>query len=169
MGDCRRTSAKRSCRRSVATAVIEVGVDVPDATIIVVEDAERFGLAQLHQLRGRVGRGAKPGTCILIGNPTTEEGQRRIDALVATTDGFRVAELDLEIRGPGELVGARQSGLPPFRVADLMKDIDLLRMARSDAIALVRSDPTLARSEHGALKKKLLHVYGDALGLADVG
>ncbi len=153
----------------VATTVIEVGVDVPEATAIVIEHAERFGLAQLHQLRGRVGRGAAPGTCILIGEPVTDEATRRLEALVGTTDGFRIAELDLEIRGPGELVGARQSGLPPFRVADLVRDLELLRTARRDAADLVNADPGLELPEHALLKRKLLHAYGEALGLADVG
>ncbi len=153
----------------VATTVIEVGVDVPEATVIVIEHAERFGLAQLHQLRGRVGRGAKPGTCILIGEPVTDEARQRLEAIASTTDGFRIAELDLAIRGPGELVGARQSGLPPFRVADLMKDLAILRDARDDAAAMVRADPTLSAPQHHGLKRKLLHAYGDALGLADVG
>ena len=153
----------------VATTVIEVGVDVPEATVMIVEHGERFGLAQLHQLRGRVGRGSQPGTCILIGEAVTDEAQRRLQALVDTTDGFRVAEMDLEIRGPGELVGARQSGLPPFRVADLMADLDLLRLARQDASELVAGDPALTRPEHQLIRKKLLHSYGEALGLADVG
>jgi ATP-dependent DNA helicase RecG len=153
----------------VATTVIEVGVDVPEATVMIVEHAERFGLAQLHQLRGRVGRGAKPGTCLLIGEPVTDEAQRRLQALVESTDGFRIAELDLEIRGPGELVGSRQSGLPPFRVADLVRDLELLRDARRDAADLVGGDPTLAKPEHLLLRKKLLHAYGEALGLVDVG
>jgi len=153
----------------VATTVIEVGVDVPEATVIVVEHADRFGLAQLHQLRGRVGRGAEVGTCVLIGEPLTEEAKRRLDALIETTDGFRLAELDLEIRGPGEFVGARQSGLPPFRVADLVKDLPLLRDARYDAADLVRDDPRLSKPEHALLKKKLLNTYGEALGLVDVG
>jgi ATP-dependent DNA helicase RecG len=153
----------------IATTVIEVGVDVPEATVMIIEHAERFGLAQLHQLRGRVGRGQKPGTCILVGEAVTDEAQQRLQAMVDTTDGFRIAELDLAIRGPGELVGARQSGLPPFRVADLMRDIELLREARQDAAELVAGDPALAKPEHQLLRRKLMHGYGEALGLADVG
>ncbi len=153
----------------VATTVIEVGVDVPEATVMIVEHAERFGLAQLHQLRGRIGRGSRAGTCILIGEPITHEAERRLKAMVETNDGFRIAEMDLAIRGPGELVGSRQSGLPPFRVADLMRDLELLRDARRDASALVARDPALAAPEHALLRKKLMATYGEALGLADVG
>jgi len=152
----------------VATTVIEVGVDVPNATVMVVEHADRFGLAQLHQLRGRVGRGVRPGVCLLIGSPVTDEARARLEALRDTTDGFRIAELDLAIRGPGELFGARQSGLPPFRVADLPRDLELLRLARRDAEATIDADPTLARPAHARLRRKLLFLYGDALGLADV-
>jgi ATP-dependent DNA helicase RecG len=152
----------------VATTVIEVGVDVPNASVIVVEHADRFGLAQLHQLRGRVGRGTRQGLCILIGSPVTDEGRARLEALRDSTDGFRIAELDLEIRGPGELFGARQSGLAPFRVADLPRDMELLSLARRDAESTIAADPTLASPDHERLRKKLLFLYGDALGLADV-
>ncbi|MEC7352129.1 MAG: helicase-related protein, partial [Planctomycetota bacterium] len=119
----------------VATVVIEVGVDVPNATLMVIEHAERFGLAQLHQLRGRIGRGTGRSVCALIGEPRTPEAERRLEAIGSTTDGFAISELDLEIRGPGELFGARQSGMPPLRVADLMRDAELLAIARTDARA----------------------------------
>ncbi|MCA9295905.1 MAG: ATP-dependent DNA helicase RecG, partial [Phycisphaerales bacterium] len=152
----------------IATTVIEVGVDVPNATIIVIEHAERFGLAQLHQMRGRVGRGEHASACILVGDPTTDDGIARINALVDTDDGFKIAEKDLEIRGPGELFGARQSGLPPFRVADLMRDLDLLRMARRDAIEWIQRAPRLDIPEDRLLRKRLLKAYGEALGLGDV-
>ncbi len=153
----------------VATTVIEVGVDVPEATIIIIEDADRFGLAQLHQLRGRVGRGEQPGRCVLIAEPTTDEGTKRIAAMVETTDGFRIAERDLEIRGPGELFGARQSGLPPFRIASLPRDLELLALARRDAIAWVERDPLLTLPEHALLRRRLLKAHGRWLGLGDVG
>ena len=153
----------------VATVVIEVGVDVPNATMMVIEHAERFGLAQLHQLRGRVGRGLKESVCALIGAPTTDEGQRRLEAIASTDDGFKIAELDLEIRGPGELFGARQSGMPPLLVADLLHDGALLNQARRDAAAWIDRSPDLAEEEEALLKRKLLIVYGDALGLGDVG
>ncbi len=153
----------------VATTVIEVGVDVPQATRIVIENADRFGLAQLHQLRGRVGRGDTPGRCVLIADPTTDDGRLRIEAMVETTDGFRIAERDLEIRGPGELFGAKQSGMPPFRVARLPRDMELLALARRDAEACIEADPLLQAPEHALLRKRMLKAHGKWLGLGDVG
>ncbi|MFM8641876.1 MAG: ATP-dependent DNA helicase RecG, partial [Phycisphaerales bacterium] len=152
----------------VATVVIEVGVDVPNASLMVVEHADRFGLAQLHQLRGRVGRGTRRSLCVFIGDPATEDAAKRLEAIAGTDDGFEIAEMDLAIRGPGELVGSRQSGLPPFRVADLAHDMELLRLARRDAKAIVDRDPGLDAPEHALLRRKILRTYGDALGLADV-
>ncbi|MCA9298337.1 MAG: ATP-dependent DNA helicase RecG, partial [Phycisphaerales bacterium] len=125
----------------VATTVIEVGVDVPNATLMVIEHADRFGLAQLHQLRGRVGRGSKKSVCVLIGDTQTEEGALRLQVMANVRDGFELAERDLEIRGPGEVFGARQAGMAPFRVADLMADLDLLRLARRDASAWIERSP----------------------------
>ncbi len=122
----------------VATTVIEVGVDVPNATVMVIEHAERFGLAQLHQLRGRIGRGAAKSFCILMtGGKVTEEGERRLDAMVRTNDGFQIAELDLELRGPGEFFGTRQAGIPNFRVANLIRDRQLLELAKREAAAVM--------------------------------
>lgn len=152
----------------VATTVIEVGVDVPNATIMIIEHADRFGLAQLHQLRGRVGRGAKKSLCTLIADPVTEDGTARLDAIASTGDGFEIAERDLEIRGPGELFGARQSGIAPFRVAEFPRDLELLRMARRDAAAWVAENPTLGGERDALLKRRLLKTHGEALGLADV-
>jgi ATP-dependent DNA helicase RecG len=134
----------------VATTVIEVGVDVAAATVMVVEHAERFGLAQLHQLRGRVGRGTHPSTCVLLAHGRLSEVARaRLDVMVRTTDGFQIAERDLEIRGPGDFLGTRQSGMPTFRVAHLLRDRDLLERARKEAFALADSGeplpPPLAR------------------------
>lgn len=153
----------------VATTIIEVGIDIPRATVIVVEHADRFGLAQLHQLRGRVGRGDQPGVCLLIADPTTPDATARLDALVKTDDGFRIAEADLQIRGPGELFGARQSGLPPFRVADFSRDLPLLSVARRDAEAWIAQDPTLSFPQHTAARMRMLDAYGSAFGLGDVG
>ena len=122
----------------VATTVIEVGVDVPNATVMVIEHAERFGLAQLHQLRGRIGRGAAKSYCILMtGGKVTEEGERRLDAMVKTNDGFEIAELDLELRGPGEVFGTRQAGMPSFRIANLIRDRQLLELAKREAAAVI--------------------------------
>lgn len=152
----------------VATVVIEVGVDVPAATIMVIEHAERFGLAQLHQLRGRVGRGTAQSTCILIGEPVTEDAVRRLEAISSTTDGFAIAELDLRLRGPGEFFGARQSGMPPLRVADFERDMDLLMHARDIASRIVDRDPKVSAPEDSLLRRKTLALYGSALGLGDV-
>jgi len=153
----------------VATTVIEVGVDVPNATLMVVEHAERFGLAQLHQLRGRIGRGEGASLCVFIGEASTEDGRERLDAIAGSDDGFEIAESDLRLRGPGEVFGARQSGLAPFRVADLSTDADLLRLARTDAQAWIDRDPDLRAPESTLLRRKLLALHGQALGLADVG
>ena len=152
----------------IATTVIEVGVDVPNATTMIVEHAERFGLAQLHQLRGRVGRGGVESACFLIGEPTTPDAEARLSALASTTDGFALAERDFEIRGPGELFGSRQSGLPPFRVADLTRDLDLLGMARRDAAQWIDRSPGLEAPTEKLLKRRLFKAYGVELGLGDV-
>jgi ATP-dependent DNA helicase RecG len=152
----------------VATTVIEVGVDVPNATIMIIEHADRFGLAQLHQLRGRVGRGEKKSLCTLIADPVTEDGAARLEAITSTADGFEIAERDLEIRGPGELFGSRQSGIAPFRVAEFPRDLELLRMARRDAAEWVAEYPTLGAERDALLKKRLLKTHGEALGLVDV-
>jgi ATP-dependent DNA helicase RecG len=140
----------------VATTVIEVGVDVPNATVMLVENPERFGLSQLHQLRGRVGRGAEQSYCILLApEGLSGESRRRLGALVETTDGFRIAQVDLELRGPGDFLGTRQSGLPEFRVADVVADSALVEHTRRLAQQLVADDPELARPEHHALRQAL--------------
>ena len=117
----------------VATSLIEVGVDVPRATVMVVENAEQFGLAQLHQLRGRIGRGSQNSFCILVAAARSKEARQRLRVLEETTDGFRIAEADLKLRGPGELLGREQSGLPRFRFGDLSEDLDLIELARQVA------------------------------------
>ncbi len=153
----------------VATTVIEVGVDVPNAGVMVIEQADRFGLSQLHQLRGRVGRGTHESVCILIADPATEEARARLAAIAATSDGFALAEKDFELRGMGELFGSRQSGAPAFRVADLVRDRDLLSMARRDAMNWVSRSPTLDRAEDSLLKRRVLRAHGQGLALGDVG
>ncbi|MGP1347168.1 MAG: ATP-dependent DNA helicase RecG [Phycisphaerales bacterium] len=152
----------------VATTVIEVGVDVPNATVMVIEDAERFGLAQLHQLRGRVGRGTKRSACILISGATTPESQARLEAFVSTSDGFELAEKDLELRGMGEFSGTRQSGVMPFRLAQFPRDLELLRLARRDAGAWIERSPELAAPTERLLKRRLIKAHGEALGLIDI-
>jgi len=134
-----------------ATTVIEVGVDSPTATTIVIEDAGRFGLTQLHQLRGRVGRSNIQSWCFLAGKPTTPEGKERINILRTCDNGFDIAEADMKLRGPGDYCGARQSGLPDFRVADLLQDARLLDAARRDALHLLENDPSLTTTENQAL------------------
>ena len=153
----------------VATTVIEVGIDVPNATVMVVEHADRFGLSQLHQLRGRVGRGHKLSRCILLtgGNPS-EEAQRRLKVMEDTTDGFRIAEADLELRGPGDFLGTRQAGLPDFRVASILRDVRILEEARREAFAMVEKDPRLSRVENAALRDELLRRWGGRLELAGI-
>jgi ATP-dependent DNA helicase RecG len=130
----------------VCTTVIEVGVDVPNASLMVIESAERFGLAQLHQLRGRIGRGARESVCVLLfGEPLQGNARERLKIVFATSDGFQIAQRDLELRGPGEFIGERQSGDPLFRFADLARDADLVEAARQSAEDLIEHDPDAAR------------------------
>lgn len=154
----------------VATTVIEVGIDVPNATLMVIEHAERFGLSQLHQLRGRVGRGAAKSRCILLTpGKMSEDGEKRLRVMESTTDGFRIAEADLEIRGPGDFLGTRQSGMPDFRVANILRDGTILEQARQTAFGLLESDPELSAAEHISLRKELLRRWGQRLELAAIG
>ena len=152
----------------VATTVIEVGIDVPEATVMIIQHAERLGLAQLHQLRGRIGRGQARGKCFLLAEPTTPEARQRLEVLTRTTDGFEIAEADLRIRGPGELFGTEQSGLPEFRCYDF-SDATLLEQARRDAFALIESDPALKLPEHALLRKAIQSKYGPRFVLGGVG
>jgi ATP-dependent DNA helicase RecG len=144
----------------VATVVVEVGVDVANASAIVIEGAERFGLSQLHQLRGRVCRGIHPPKCFLVGDPKTDDSARRLDALAEHQDGFKLSEVDLAIRGEGTLFGSRQSGMPDLKVAKLLRDIDVLVEARREAFALVAEDPTLKRPDHGPLRREIRELLG---------
>ena len=170
----------------VSTTVIEVGIDIPNATIMIVENAERFGLSQLHQLRGRVGRGADQSYCILIANygwfdehrrgkevgelkKEKLNAQTRLETMVDTTDGFKIAEMDLKLRGPGEIFGIRQSGIPEFRIANLVEDGELIAIARKEAFLLVDGDPQLRSSSHQTLRKHFEARYKDAMELGSVG
>ncbi len=153
----------------IATTVIEVGVDVPNATVMVIEHAERFGLAQMHQLRGRVGRGAAKSYCILMtGGRVSEEAEARLEALVRTQNGFELAEFDLQQRGPGEFFGTRQAGLPEFRVANLLRDRAVLELAKAEAAGFVESpDPAVSAEERDAVWARLKLQWQRRYGLVE--
>jgi ATP-dependent DNA helicase RecG len=155
----------------VATTVIEVGVDVANATVMVIEHADRFGLAQLHQLRGRIGRGAAKSYCVLMrGGKVSEEGERRLDAMVRSNDGFQIAELDLELRGPGEFFGTKQAGIPSFRVANIIRDRELLEAAKREA-AFVISGPNseVSKEEIDRALREMRSRWAMSYGLVEVG
>ena len=151
----------------VSTTVVEVGVDVPNATMIVIEEADRFGLAQLHQLRGRVGRGAAPSYCVLVADPQSDTARQRLETMCREHDGFRIAEADLALRGPGEVLGTRQSGLPDLRVADLVRDQELLVQARTEAAGLLAQDPGLRG--HPLLRQAVVDMFRDRAFFASIG
>lgn len=153
----------------VSTTVIEVGIDVPNASLMVIENAERFGLSQMHQLRGRVGRGSHKSSCHLISGPLTDDAVRRIRAMTGTNDGFELAEADLEIRGPGEFFGTRQSGLPDFKIANILRDTSLLEVAKSEASRLAKADPSLSLPTHQVLKQVLQIQWAGHLKMASIG
>lgn len=152
----------------VATTVIEVGIDVPEATVMIVQHAERLGLAQLHQLRGRIGRGRDPGSCYLLADPTTAEAQARLKVLTETCDGFKIAEADLRIRGPGQFFGTQQSGMPELKAYDFA-DTELLAEARRDAFALVERDPALRGPQHALLREAARRGYASRFELGGAG
>jgi ATP-dependent DNA helicase RecG len=153
----------------VATPVIEVGIDVAEATIMIVEDADRFGLAQLHQLRGRVGRGPQTSFCILLSSATTDAARIRLNTMDQTCDGFIIAQKDLELRGPGELMGTRQHGLPDLRIADLLVDAPVLQEAHQEAGHLLEDDPNLSRPEYDELRHEVRRRFAERTGVAAVG
>ena len=154
----------------VATTVIEVGIDIPQASLMVIEHSERFGLSQLHQLRGRVGRGNIPSKCILmVQKASTVDSKKRLRIMELTNDGFRIAEEDLVIRGPGEFMGTRQSGIPDFRVADIVRDMKILEEARKDAFSIVEDDPVLGKPENHLLREVVLRRWDGRLDLAKTG
>jgi ATP-dependent DNA helicase RecG len=152
----------------VSTVVIEVGMDVPNATVMVVEAADRFGLAQLHQLRGRIGRGEAKSYCLLLAETESEIAKNRLEIMTRSNDGFEIAEQDLRLRGPGELFSTRQHGLPDLKIANIVDDYELLVMARKNAFELVRSDPMLTKADNKNIREALITRFGDSLGLADV-
>jgi ATP-dependent DNA helicase RecG len=152
----------------VSTSVVEVGVDIPEATIMVIEGADRFGLAQLHQLRGRVGRGKEQSFCFLICNAQSPDLKRRMEVMQETNDGFKIAEADLEIRGPGEFFGTRQHGMPDLKIANPLKDYNVLLEAREEAAALIVADPQLTGAGHERLRALLQVAFPEDMGLVTV-
>ena len=153
----------------VSTTVIEVGIDVPNATLMVIENAERFGLSQLHQLRGRVGRGEHQSSCYLVASPRGDDSYQRIQAMIRTNNGFQIAEADLNIRGPGEFFGTRQSGVPNFKIANIIHDATLLEAAKREAELLIKADPRLDADTHQLLKRMLQKHWQNNLEIASVG
>jgi len=154
----------------VATTVIEVGVDVPSATVMVIEHAERFGLSQLHQMRGRIGRGADQSFCLLVANPPlSQEAEKRLKAMTATNDGFKISEMDLKLRGPGEFFGTRQHGLPELKIADIVADAKLLYRARDCAFQTVAEDPKLTKNNNQCIKSTFIRKYKKRFSLVDIG
>jgi ATP-dependent DNA helicase RecG len=153
----------------VSTVVIEVGVDIPNATIMVIENANRFGLAQLHQLRGRIGRGQSKSYCLLFAETEDENAVSRLQIMARSRDGFEIAEHDLKLRGPGELFSARQHGLPDLKIANIVDDFELLTLARRDAFSLIQNDPTLAQPQNTMLRSEIIKRFGTRLGLVDIG
>lgn len=153
----------------VATIVIEVGIDIPNASVMLIENAERFGLSQLHQLRGRIGRGEHESYCILLADPKTDEAAQRLKAIEGTLDGFQIAEADLNIRGPGEFFGTKQHGLPEIKFGNIVKDFDIMELARKEAFSLVAKDPDLKEEHHMLLKQALISRFKGRLDLARVG
>jgi ATP-dependent DNA helicase RecG len=149
----------------VATSVVEVGIDVPNATVMVIRDAHRFGLAQLHQFRGRVGRGGDQAFCVLLSSAEGDETVERLHALTATEDGFKLAEEDLRLRGPGEFWGTRQSGLPALRVAQL-GDLETIELARGVARDLLSGDPELKNEDHAPLRDEVDRFWADSADLS---
>jgi ATP-dependent DNA helicase RecG len=153
----------------VSTVLIEVGIDVPNATIMVIEGADRFGLAQLHQLRGRIARSSSRAYCLLVAQSASEAAESRLEIMTRSNNGFEIAEHDLKLRGPGELLSTRQHGLPDLKIANIIDDIDLLNLARKDAFELVEADPMLKSAEHKNIRAELVRKFADSLGLVDVG
>jgi ATP-dependent DNA helicase RecG len=153
----------------VTTTVIEVGIDIPNAAIMVIEEAQRFGLSQLHQLRGRVGRGSDQSYCILISDKLDERSQLRLETLVGTTDGFKISDVDLKMRGPGEFFGTRQSGDLKFSAADLSKDKQIVEKTRDSAFKLIEDDHQLRKAENCVIRNHFLTYYKDSLNLINVG
>jgi ATP-dependent DNA helicase RecG len=152
----------------VSTVLIEVGIDVPNATTMVIEEADRFGLAQLHQLRGRIARSSSKSYCLLVAETENEIAKSRLEIMERSSDGFEIAEHDLKLRGPGELLSTRQHGLPDLKIANIIDDFDLLQMARKDAFELVEKDPMLTSAKDKNIRAELVRKFSGSLTLVDV-
>jgi ATP-dependent DNA helicase RecG len=161
--------AEREFDLLVATVVIEVGIDIPNATVMAIENAERFGLSQLHQLRGRIGRGSHRSYCLLFPGSAGPDAMERLEVVASTTDGFKIAEEDLRLRGPGEFFGTRQHGLPELTISDLGRDYDILRLAHRDAFEMVKADPALAKGRHPVISDRVKDKFKGRLDLIRVG
>ncbi|MBI5123973.1 MAG: hypothetical protein HZA72_00965 [Candidatus Omnitrophica bacterium] len=153
----------------VSTIVIEVGIDIPNASVMIIENAERFGLSQLHQLRGRIGRGAHESYCVLLSDPGTDAAIERLKAIEGTLDGFEIAEADMDIRGPGEIFGTRQHGLPEIRFGNIANDLGIMEAARIEAFTLIEKDPNLREEHHRLLKQSLYERFRGKMELVRVG
>ncbi|MFH1848152.1 MAG: ATP-dependent DNA helicase RecG, partial [Candidatus Omnitrophota bacterium] len=153
----------------VSTVVIEVGIDVPNASVMMIENAERFGLSQLHQMRGRIGRGSHDSYCILLSNPQTPEAKKRLEAMTETVDGFEIAEEDLELRGPGEFFGTRQHGLPEIRFGNMIQDMEIMELARKEAFGVIAEDPDLSKFQNRLLRENLRDRFKGKMDLISVG
>jgi ATP-dependent DNA helicase RecG len=154
-----RKFANNEIQLLISTTVIEVGIDVPNAVIMLIENAERFGLSQLHQLRGRIGRGNFKSDCILISDSTSQDTQKRLNIIKQTTDGFKIADADFELRGPGDFLGKRQHGLPDMKIADLFADREILHLAGKEVEILLQEDPKLKSEENSALRAEIVSLY----------
>jgi ATP-dependent DNA helicase RecG len=167
--DIMKNFKKRKIDLLVATTIVEVGIDISNASVMVIENAERFGLSQLHQLRGRIGRGKGPSYCLLVSDARTEEARQRLEAISNTEDGFKIAQKDLDIRGPGELFGKRQHGLPELALGNLLSDVDILEEARKEAFSLVEEDPKLCHPSYAELRRELNENFKDKFHFGLIG
>jgi ATP-dependent DNA helicase RecG len=153
----------------ISTTVIEVGIDVPDATVMIIQHAERFGLSALHQLRGRIGRSTKQSYAYLIGSSNSENASKRLSIMTSTNNGFEIAEEDLKMRGPGEFMGTVQHGFPEFKAGDLIKDADIIEFTKIYAAKIVEDDPTLSKESNTVLKALINKYFSNKIKLINVG
>jgi ATP-dependent DNA helicase RecG len=152
----------------IATTVIEVGIDVPNATVMIIENSENYGLSALHQLRGRIGRGKKQSFCFLLGTPMNDHARQRIATMIKTNNGFEIAQEDLKMRGPGEFMGTQQHGFPEFKAGNIIKDADIIDFAKDFAAGVIDGDASLKKTEHKGLRQLVIEKFGGKLKLINV-